>query len=87
MQAGNPGPHVCIKAATPTTNIRAASIQSLGCLSGHGVGHAGANIAALGDVDAQRDMPEEFDLTQLQEFSKQHNISRDEVTDALGGSP
>ncbi|HET7467289.1 MAG TPA: hypothetical protein VFL29_11530 [Candidatus Dormibacteraeota bacterium] len=37
--------------------------------------------------DALRDMPEEFDLTRLQEFGEQHDISRDEVTGALGGSP
>ncbi|MGH7764021.1 MAG: hypothetical protein ACREOM_06350 [Candidatus Dormibacteraceae bacterium] len=37
--------------------------------------------------DASREMPEEFDLKQLQEFGEKHGISRDEVTDALGGSP
>ena len=37
--------------------------------------------------DALQDMPEEFDLKQLQEFGEQHDISREEVTDALGGSP
>lgn len=37
--------------------------------------------------DALREMPEEFDLEQLQEFGERHGISRDEVTDALGGSP
>ena len=37
--------------------------------------------------DALREMPEEFDLKQLQEFGEQHGISRDEVTDAMGGSP
>ena len=37
--------------------------------------------------DALREMPEEFDLKELQEFGERHDISRDEVTDALGGSP
>ena len=37
--------------------------------------------------DALREMPEEFDLNQLQEFGKRHGIARDEVTDAMGGSP
>ena len=37
--------------------------------------------------DALREMPEEFDLKQLQEFGDRQGISRDEVTDAMGGSP
>jgi hypothetical protein len=37
--------------------------------------------------DALREMPEEFDLKQLQAFGDRHGISRDEVTDAMGGSP
>lgn len=37
--------------------------------------------------DATREMPEEFDLEQLQEFGERHGITRDEITDALGGSP
>ena len=37
--------------------------------------------------DALREMPEEFDFEQLQEFAERHDISRDEVTDAMGGSP
>jgi hypothetical protein len=37
--------------------------------------------------DALRELPEEFDLKQLQEFGDRHGISRDEVTDAMGGSP
>lgn len=37
--------------------------------------------------DALREMPEEFDLEHLQKFGERHNISRDEVTDAFGGSP
>ncbi|TMB44444.1 MAG: hypothetical protein E6J53_07285 [Chloroflexi bacterium] len=37
--------------------------------------------------DALRKMPEEFDLKQLEEFGDWHGISRDEVTDAMGGSP
>jgi len=35
---------------------------------------------------ALREMPDEFDLKQLQEFGDRHGISRDEVTDAMGGS-
>jgi hypothetical protein len=37
--------------------------------------------------DASRELPDEFDLEQLQEFGDRHGISRDEVTDAMGGSP
>ena len=37
--------------------------------------------------DALREMPEEFDLEQLQEFGDRHGISRDTVTDRMGGSP
>jgi hypothetical protein len=37
--------------------------------------------------DALREMPEEFDREQLEEFGDRHGISRDEVTDAMGGSP
>jgi hypothetical protein len=32
-------------------------------------------------------MPEEYDVKQLQEFGDRHGISRDEVTDAMGGDP
>ena len=37
--------------------------------------------------DALREMPDEFDLEQLQKFGERHGITRDEVTDAMGGSP
>jgi hypothetical protein len=37
--------------------------------------------------DALRELPEEFDQEQLQEFGDRHGISRDEVADAMGGSP
>jgi hypothetical protein len=37
--------------------------------------------------EALREMPEEFDLKQLQEFGERHGLSREEVTDAMGGSP
>jgi hypothetical protein len=37
--------------------------------------------------DASRELPDEFDRSQLQEFADRHGISRDEVTDAMGGSP
>ena len=37
--------------------------------------------------DALREMPEEFGREQLEEFGDRHGISRDEVTDAMGGSP
>ena len=37
--------------------------------------------------DARREMPEEFDLKRLLEFGERHGISRDELTDAMGGSP
>lgn len=36
--------------------------------------------------DALREMPDEFDLEQLQEFGDRHGISRDEVTNRLGFS-
>ena len=45
------------------------------------LGYAQAADAAL------RELPEEFDLKELQEFGDRHGISRDEVTDAMGGSP
>jgi len=37
--------------------------------------------------DALREMPDEFDLKQLQEFGDQHDIPRDEVISRMGGSP
>jgi hypothetical protein len=37
--------------------------------------------------DALRDMPDELDLKQLQEFADRHGISRDEVISRMGGSP
>ena len=37
--------------------------------------------------DALREMPDEFDLKQLQDFGERHGISRDQVADALGFSP
>jgi len=37
--------------------------------------------------DALREMPDEFDLEQLQEFGDRHGISRDEVISRMGGSP
>ena len=37
--------------------------------------------------DALREMPEQFDLKQLEEFGERHNISRDVLADAFGVSP
>ena len=37
--------------------------------------------------DALREMPEQFDLTQLEEFGNRHDISRDVLADAFGVSP
>jgi hypothetical protein len=37
--------------------------------------------------DALREMPDEFDLKQLQEFADRHGISRDELISRMGGSP
>jgi hypothetical protein len=37
--------------------------------------------------DALREMPDEFDLGQLQDFGDRHGISRDEVISRMGGSP
>ena len=37
--------------------------------------------------DALREMPEQFDFKQLEEFGDRHGISRDVLTDAFGISP
>ena len=37
--------------------------------------------------DALREMPEQFDFKQLEEFGKRHGISRDVLADAFGMSP
>jgi len=37
--------------------------------------------------DALREMPEQFDFKQLEEFGKRHGISRDVLADAFGVSP
>ena len=37
--------------------------------------------------DALREMPEQFDLKQLEEFGNRHDISRDVLADAFGVSP
>ena len=34
-----------------------------------------------------REMPEQFDLKQLEEFGNRHDISRDVLADAFGVSP
>jgi hypothetical protein len=49
-----------------------------------GLRHMGYTQAA---DDALREMPDEFDLKQLQEFGDRHGISRDEVISRMGGSP
>ncbi|HEV2450509.1 MAG TPA: hypothetical protein VGS62_01110 [Streptosporangiaceae bacterium] len=37
--------------------------------------------------DALRELPDEFDLQQLQAFGDRHGINRDELIDRMGGSP
>lgn len=37
--------------------------------------------------EALRDLPEEIDLGQLEEFGDRHGISRGTLTDRMGGSP
>jgi hypothetical protein len=37
--------------------------------------------------DALRDLPEEIDAQQLREFGDQHGLSRDTLTERMGGSP
>jgi hypothetical protein len=37
--------------------------------------------------DALRDLPEEIDGEQLREFGDRHGISRNTLTDRMGGSP
>ena len=37
--------------------------------------------------EALRVLPEEVDRRQLEEFSDQHGISRDELVSRMGGSP
>jgi hypothetical protein len=49
-----------------------------------GLRHMGYTQAA---DDALREMPDEFDLKQLQEFSDRHGIPHDEVISRMGGSP
>lgn len=37
--------------------------------------------------EAQRDLPEEIDLTELEKFGDRHGISRGQIVDRMGGSP
>ena len=37
--------------------------------------------------EALRDLPDQIDLQQLQEFGDRHGISRDELVSRMGGSP
>jgi hypothetical protein len=37
--------------------------------------------------EALREMPDEFDLAQLQAFGDRHGINRDELISRMGGSP
>jgi len=37
--------------------------------------------------EALRDLPDDFDRKQLEEFADRHNLSRDEVISRMGGSP
>jgi hypothetical protein len=37
--------------------------------------------------DALREMPDEFDFQQIQEFADRHGIYRDELISQMGGSP
>jgi hypothetical protein len=48
-------------------------------------------LQRLGYVDAAeealRELPEEFDLQQLEEFGDRHGLSRGDLVDRMGGSP
>lgn len=46
--------------------------------------HLGYSQAA---DEALRELPEEFDREQLEEFADRHNLSRDDVISRMGGSP
>ena len=37
--------------------------------------------------EALRVLPDDFDLSQLEEFTDRHGITRDDVIDRMGGSP
>jgi hypothetical protein len=37
--------------------------------------------------EALRELPDDFDRKQLEEFADRHNLSRDEVISRMGGSP
>ena len=37
--------------------------------------------------EASRVLPDEVDREQLEEFADRHGISRDQLTDRMGGSP
>jgi hypothetical protein len=37
--------------------------------------------------EASRDLPDPVDFDELQEWSLQHGLSRDDIIDHLGGSP
>jgi hypothetical protein len=37
--------------------------------------------------EALRDLPDDIDLKQLEEFGDRHGISRDELISRMGGSP
>jgi hypothetical protein len=37
--------------------------------------------------EAQRELPEQVDLDELQDWSLKHGLSRDDVISHLGGSP
>jgi hypothetical protein len=36
---------------------------------------------------AMRELPEEFDVRELQAWSERHGITRDDLISAMGGSP
>jgi hypothetical protein len=45
------------------------------------------SLGYTGAADDAARLPDQLSLEQLREFADQHGISRDEITDRLGGSP
>lgn len=46
--------------------------------------HVGLTQAA---EDAERELPEQVSLEEIQKFADRHGISRDEIISRMGGSP
>jgi len=46
--------------------------------------HVGLTQAA---EDAERELPEQVSLAEIQQFADRHGISKDEIISRMGGSP